>query len=338
MDWSAHLLSNIQLTGATGQTSQNGKRNGIIAKLVRKCASIRGASLSTRTSTGQHKGGEPRKERRRKGNMVRSERQKRDAGSEDSESGGESTKSDACSFSAVFGSSESQISTFLQNVQNMTAEVNIRRLLEAAEYLERKDRECEHGYASTFPSIQSSNNYQRQRKFRNKKHSSNHNRSTHNELEKNRKANAAQLFPHTLARYLFLRFCTSSSTLRPQAVVTTAMRCFGSRLKRKETKSAILFAWSLHCHGHASVVTQSHMTLHCKRTRRVSESLRLERREPKTPREEIEVDVESTEFSHGELDSASMASTSDLDDHSSLQSLASDEGYSSCSVKLAFSS
>ncbi|GAA6098054.1 max-interacting protein 1 isoform X1 [Tachysurus ichikawai] len=54
--------------------------------------------------------------------------------------------------------------------------------------------------------------------------------------------------------------------------------------------------------------------------------------------EEIEVDVESTEFSHGELDSVSTASTSDLDDHSSLQSLASDEGYSSCSVKIAFSS
>ncbi|MCI4393350.1 hypothetical protein PGIGA_G00156550 [Pangasianodon gigas] len=54
--------------------------------------------------------------------------------------------------------------------------------------------------------------------------------------------------------------------------------------------------------------------------------------------EEIEVDVESTEFSHGELDSVSTASTSDLDDHSSLQSLASDEGYSSSSIKLAFSS
>lgn len=53
--------------------------------------------------------------------------------------------------------------------------------------------------------------------------------------------------------------------------------------------------------------------------------------------EEIEVDVESTEFSHGELDSVSTASTSDLDDHSSLQSMGSDEGYSSCSVKLAFS-
>uniref|UniRef100_A0A3Q4C0G7 MAX interactor 1, dimerization protein n=1 Tax=Mola mola TaxID=94237 RepID=A0A3Q4C0G7_MOLML len=63
--------------------------------------------------------------------------------------------------------------------------INIQRLLEAAEYLERRERECEHGYASTFPSNQNTN-HQRQRKFRNKKFSSNHNRSTHNELEKNR--------------------------------------------------------------------------------------------------------------------------------------------------------
>ncbi|GAA6098052.1 max-interacting protein 1 isoform X1 [Tachysurus ichikawai] len=98
--------------------------------------------------------------------MAKSERQKRD-----SESGADSRSLDACPFSTVFGSRESSpISTFLQNVQV---------LLQAASYIdraERKDGKCEHGYASTFPSIQSSNNYQRQRKFRNKKHSSNHNR------------------------------------------------------------------------------------------------------------------------------------------------------------------
>uniref|UniRef100_A0ACB8F9N5 Max-interacting protein 1 n=1 Tax=Sphaerodactylus townsendi TaxID=933632 RepID=A0ACB8F9N5_9SAUR len=31
--------------------------------------------------------------------------------------------------------------------------INIQRLLEAAEYLDRRERECEHGYASTFPSM-----------------------------------------------------------------------------------------------------------------------------------------------------------------------------------------
>uniref|UniRef100_A0A3B3VHX7 Max interactor 1, dimerization protein n=1 Tax=Poecilia latipinna TaxID=48699 RepID=A0A3B3VHX7_9TELE len=54
--------------------------------------------------------------------------------------------------------------------------INIQRLLEAAEYIERRERECEHGYASTFP-LNQSTNYQRQRKFRNKKFSSNHNRT-----------------------------------------------------------------------------------------------------------------------------------------------------------------
>uniref|UniRef100_A0AAZ3NPL0 Transposase Tc1-like domain-containing protein n=1 Tax=Oncorhynchus tshawytscha TaxID=74940 RepID=A0AAZ3NPL0_ONCTS len=54
--------------------------------------------------------------------------------------------------------------------------------------------------------------------------------------------------------------------------------------------------------------------------------------------EEIKVDVESTDFSHGELDSISTNGCSDLEDHNSRQSLASDEGYSTCSLKLAFSS
>ncbi|MXQ91314.1 hypothetical protein E5288_WYG015521 [Bos mutus] len=53
---------------------------------------------------------------------------------------------------------------------------------------------------------------------------------------------------------------------------------------------------------------------------------------------EIEVDVESTEFSHGEVDNISTTSISDIDDHSSLQSIGSDEGYSSASVKLSFTS
>uniref|UniRef100_A0A9J8C978 Max interactor 1, dimerization protein n=1 Tax=Cyprinus carpio carpio TaxID=630221 RepID=A0A9J8C978_CYPCA len=57
----------------------------------------------------------------------------------------------------------------------MTAVLNIQRLLEAAEYIERRERESEHGYASTFPSIQHSS-YQRQRKLRNKKCSNNLNR------------------------------------------------------------------------------------------------------------------------------------------------------------------
>ncbi|CAI9572662.1 unnamed protein product [Staurois parvus] len=54
--------------------------------------------------------------------------------------------------------------------------------------------------------------------------------------------------------------------------------------------------------------------------------------------EEIEVDIESTEFSPLEVDSSSSTSISDLDDHNSMQSAASDEGYSSAPINLAFHS
>nr|XP_014345588.1 PREDICTED: max-interacting protein 1-like [Latimeria chalumnae] len=78
-------------------------------------------------------------------------------------------------------SSMEDINTFLQNVQ---------MLLEAASYIEKIEKEnkkCEHGYASTFPSIENPNlQDQKQRRIRNKKYNSSNNRSTHNELEKNR--------------------------------------------------------------------------------------------------------------------------------------------------------
>lgn len=50
------------------------------------------------------------------------------------------------------------------------------------------------------------------------------------------------------------------------------------------------------------------------------------------------MDIESTEFSPLEVDSSSSTSISDLDDHNSMQSAASDEGYSSASINLAFHS
>ncbi|CAC5414245.1 max-interacting protein 1-like [Mytilus californianus] len=59
---------------------------------------------------------------------------------------------------------------------------NITTLLQAAEYLERREREAEHGYASTAPMP----DYVSKKKIKPKK--SQGNRSTHNELEKNRRA------------------------------------------------------------------------------------------------------------------------------------------------------
>merc|ERR1712012_857697 len=67
-------------------------------------------------------------------------------------------------------------------------EMNIDTLLQAAEYLERREREAEHGYASSLPSsdVNQIISTKSQRLKSTKK--SGGNRSTHNELEKNRRA------------------------------------------------------------------------------------------------------------------------------------------------------
>merc|ERR1712048_957974 len=77
------------------------------------------------------------------------------------------------------------------NVSNTVAmlEMNIETLLQAAEYIERREREAEHGYASSLPTSDQnqiiSNKNQRLKNSTKKAHGS---RSTHNELEKNRRA------------------------------------------------------------------------------------------------------------------------------------------------------
>merc|ERR1712223_1879052 len=77
------------------------------------------------------------------------------------------------------------------NVSNTVAmlEMNIETLLQAAEYIERREREAEHGYAS---SLQSSNQNQiisnKNQRLKNSTKKAHGSRSTHNELEKNRRA------------------------------------------------------------------------------------------------------------------------------------------------------
>ncbi|XP_039550799.1 max-interacting protein 1 isoform X4 [Pimephales promelas] len=222
----------------------------------------------------------------------------------------------------------------------MTAVLNIQTLLEAAEYIERRERECEHGYASTFPSIQHSSSYQRQRKFRNKKCNNNHNRSTHNELEKNRRAHLRLCLERLKSLIPLGPDCSRHTTLG----LLNKAKSHIKKLEEAERKSAYqldnLEREQRHLQRRLDLLRGGGGVLEGERVRTdsVGSTLCSERSDRSDSDQEMEVDVESTEFSNGELDSISTASTSDLDDHSSLQSTASDEGYSSCSIKLAFSS
>ncbi|XP_028167342.1 max dimerization protein 1-like isoform X2 [Ostrinia furnacalis] len=60
--------------------------------------------------------------------------------------------------------------------------MSIADLIQAAEFLERRDREAEHGYASSLPGCEESRSGGRRPKTKKSQGS----RTTHNELEKNR--------------------------------------------------------------------------------------------------------------------------------------------------------
>ncbi|XP_044294386.1 max-interacting protein 1 isoform X3 [Varanus komodoensis] len=246
--------------------------------------------------------------------------------------------------------------------------INIQRLLEAAEYLERRDRECEHGYASTFPSVPSLGLQvpkPPQRLSRGRKHSSGGsttgtaNRSTHNELEKNRyredvailyqKEDAEVSYEKEEVRRAHLRLCLERlKLLIPLGPDCTRHTTLGLLNKAKAHIKKLEEADRRSQHLLENLereqrflkrrLEQLQGSPDIERIRMDSTGSTISSDRSDSEREEIEVDVESTEFSHGDVDDISTTSTSDIDDHSSLQSIGSDEGYSSASVKLSFTS
>ncbi|KAG9341872.1 hypothetical protein JZ751_018596 [Albula glossodonta] len=269
--------------------------------------------------------------------MVRSERQQKRMKSEDvfleSET---SMDQDFCHMSCsplsdVFSSDDSamdKIDTFLRNVQV---------LLEAASYIEnheKKNGKCEHGYASTFPSVQSTNHH-RQRKFKNKKCHNNHNRSTHNELEKNRRAHLRLCLERLKALIPLGPDCNRHTTLGLLNKAKAHIKKLEEADRKSQYQLENLEREQRHLQRQLDLLRGGADGERI-RTDSVGSILSSDRSD--SDREEIEVDVESGDFFSREVDGSSSTSSSDLDDQSSRQSAASDEGYSTGSIKLAFSS
>ncbi|XP_010868270.1 max-interacting protein 1 [Esox lucius] len=219
-----------------------------------------------------------------------------------------------------------QIDTFMKNVQV---------LLDAANYIENNERnngKSEHGYASTYPATQNTH----QRKFKSKKIDNIHNRSAHNELEKNRRAHLRLCLERLKTLIPLGPDCSRHTTLGLLNKAKGHIKKLEEMDRRSQHQLETLEREQRHlqrqlAHLQAPGGEDKDMVL-MDRTLPVAS----EHSDSGQDAEEIDVDVESTEFSHGELDSISACS--DLDDHNSRQSLASDEGYSTCSLKLAFSS
>ncbi|XP_062257705.1 max-interacting protein 1-like [Platichthys flesus] len=235
-----------------------------------------------------------------------------------------------CSLSDVLYSKCSamdQIGTFMRNVQV---------LLDAADYIESVEKtngKCEHGYASIYPATQSEH-HQKQRKFKNRKLDNILNRSAHNELEKNRRAHLRLCLERLKSLIPLGPDCSRHTTLGLLNKAKSHIKKLEELDRRSQHQLDNLEREQRHLQRQLSQLQP-----HGERERVRTDSLgsRMDSDPYESDREEIEVDVESTEFSHGEMDSVSTSGTSDLEDHSSRLSSASDEGYSTCSLKLAFS-
>ncbi|XP_072281280.1 max-interacting protein 1 isoform X2 [Pyxicephalus adspersus] len=218
--------------------------------------------------------------------------------------------------------------------------LNIQALLDAAEYLERRDRECEHGYASTYPSPDDSDLHRlKSRRLKSKRCSnslgSSTNRSTHNELEKNRRAHL-RLCLERLKTLIPLESDSSRhTTLGLLNKAKVHIKKLEDTARKGQHQLEILEREQRYLKRRLEQL-QSGQESERVRKDSVGSAMSLERSD--SEREEIEVDIESTEFSPLEGDSSSSTSISDLDDHNSMQSAASDEGYSSASINLAFHS
>lgn len=110
----------------------------------------------------------------------------------------------------------------------------IEQLIQAAEFIDRREREAEHGYASTLP-MPDEYTYTPSKK-RSKSKKSQGNRSTHNELEKNRRAHLR----HCLERLKDLVPLGVDSSRHTTLGLLTKARSFIKNLEDKERKAMIL--------------------------------------------------------------------------------------------------
>ncbi|XP_078269534.1 max-interacting protein 1 isoform X2 [Rhinoraja longicauda] len=219
------------------------------------------------------------------------------------------------------GESIHQVDTFLQNVQV---------ILEAASHIERTERatdKAEHGYASSLPyDVEAT-----RRKMKTKKNSSN--RSTHNELEKNRRAHLRLCLEQLKELIPLGSECTRHTTLG----LLNKAKAHIKKLEELDRKSLYQIEHLEREHRFLKRRLEQLQGLPENERMRMDSVGSNVFSDRSDSEREIEVDVESTEFSHGDVDNISTSSISDLDDHSSLQSVGSDEGYSSCSIKLSSS-
>uniref|UniRef100_A0A3Q0SEF7 MAX dimerization protein 1 n=1 Tax=Amphilophus citrinellus TaxID=61819 RepID=A0A3Q0SEF7_AMPCI len=197
----------------------------------------------------------------------------------------------------------------------------VQMLIEAAEYLDRRER-AEHGYASMPPFISSRERESLKRKSKSKKNTSS---STHNEMEKNR---------------AHLRLCLE----RLKSLVP-----LGPDANRHTTLSLLMKAKDhikrLEESDRKAQHTLEQLQREQRHLRRRLEQLGVERTrmdstgstrssDKSDSDQDLDVDVEGTDYLLGDLEWSTSSVSDSGDERGSLRSSCSDEGYSSASLQL----
>ncbi|XP_054506740.1 max dimerization protein 1 isoform X3 [Agelaius tricolor] len=196
--------------------------------------------------------------------------------------------------------------------------LGIQMLLEAAEFLERREREAEHGYASLWPGGKDGEAPRRRAKAR---RSGGGGRSTHNEMEKNRRAQLRLC----LERLKGLVPLGAAAGRHTTLSLLTRARLHIQKLEDQERRALHQIEQLQREQRHLQRQLEK-LGMERVRIDSIGSSLSSDRSD--SDQEEMDVDVESTDDLPADLDWSS-SSPSDSDERGSLQSLGSDEGYSS---------
>ncbi|KAM8866444.1 max dimerization protein 1 isoform X2 [Synchiropus splendidus] len=204
----------------------------------------------------------------------------------------------------------------------MAAVGMVQMLIEAAEFLDRRER-AEHGYASMPPFVSSRERESLKRKSKSKKNMST--RSSHNEMEKIRRAH--------------LRLCLER--LKPLVPL-------GPDTNRHTTLSLLMKAKDhikrLEESDRKAQHTLEQLQRERRHLRRRLEQLGVERTridstgstvssdKSDSDQEDLDVDVEGTDYLMGDLEWSTSSVSDSGDERGSLRSSFSDEGYSSASL------
>ncbi|XP_026864423.1 max dimerization protein 3 [Electrophorus electricus] len=182
---------------------------------------------------------------------------------------------------------------------------SIQVLLQAAEYLERREREAEHGYASLVPCYRKATN--KRSKQKTKRNSPETSRSVHNELEKHRRAQLRHCLEQLKQQVPLSIDSTRNTTLN-------LLRRAQLHIKKlqKQAEHAELMKNRLRWEQQELRVRLQQLQGTTERTRNDSSGSAVSSDRSDSDKEDVEIDVESMVWI---LDSDSLATTQ-TDDHS----------------------